>query len=61
MLGLTGSSHRALPFTKGGEQVDYPAYRKLIDAVMATAPRNHRQPLGQFSSLSDDERAKVRR
>lgn len=52
----------ALPFTSGGDQVDYPAYRKLIDAVVgsgAVAAVIANAATGQFSSLSDDERAKV--
>jgi 4-hydroxy-tetrahydrodipicolinate synthase len=52
----------ATPFTKGGESVDIPALRKLIDALVdsrcisaliATAAT------GQFASLSDKERAEV--
>jgi 4-hydroxy-tetrahydrodipicolinate synthase len=52
----------ATPFTKDGEKVDFPAYRKLIDAVIGSGAVSAiiaNAATGQFSSLSDDERAEV--
>jgi 4-hydroxy-tetrahydrodipicolinate synthase len=52
----------ATPFTKAGDQVDFPAYRKLIDAVVGSGAVSAviaNAATGQFAALSDDERAKV--
>lgn len=52
----------ATPFTKGGESVDFSAYRKLIDALVASGAASAiiaNAATGQFASLSDDERAAV--
>lgn len=52
----------ATPFTRDGVAVDFPTYRKLIDAVIesgAVAAIIANAATGQFASLSDDERAAV--
>lgn len=52
----------ATPFTKDGDKVDFPAYRKLIDALIASGAVSAiiaNAATGQFASLSDDERAEV--
>jgi 4-hydroxy-tetrahydrodipicolinate synthase len=50
----------ATPFTQD-DQVDYPAYRKLIGRVMKSGVSAiiANAATGQFSSLSDDERTRV--
>jgi len=52
----------ATPFTRDGDKVDFPAYRKLIDAVIGSGAVSAiiaNAATGQFASLSDDERAEV--
>jgi 4-hydroxy-tetrahydrodipicolinate synthase len=51
----------ATPFTADGEEVDYAAYRKLIDRVIGSGVGAiiANAATGQFASLSDAERTKV--
>jgi 4-hydroxy-tetrahydrodipicolinate synthase len=51
----------ATPFSADGEEVDYAAYRKLIDRVIASGVSAiiANAATGQFSSLNEAERTKV--
>lgn len=52
----------AAPFSKDGDSIDFGAYRRLIDAIIASGAVSAiiaNAATGQFASLSDDERAAV--